>query len=72
MLYSQTSQWPSALKLLHARDTAELAYIKLRKSTLLKQICAGLIDFLQSTLHQDAIKNKLYTDLDGQTTKKTD
>ena len=26
-------------------------------TTLLKQICAGLIDFLQSTLHQDAIKN---------------
>jgi len=50
MLYSQCTQAPT-------RDTAELAYITKIHTTLLKQICAGLIDFLQSTLHQDAIKN---------------
>ena len=45
MLYNQCTQAPE-------RDTAELAYITTKiHTTLLKQICAGLIDFLQSTLH---------------------
>jgi len=47
MLYSQCTQAP-------ARDTAKLAYIALRKSTL-----HFWNRFVHSTLHQDAIKNKL-------------